>query len=400
MMILSTNNRIPDLANAVFLTLALLFAMAACSNDTDSAAPETAPPIQVVTTTSIVADWVENIGGEHVDVFSLVPAGSDPHGFQPGTQDITRIADADLVLSVGVGLEESWLKELVKNAARNPSSIVELGEIVEPIEFAESHAEEVELLEELNHIVHEVEEGAITPEAGLEEIEELLAGAEDDEDEPVVMAREILASFETGQMEAPDAIEAIEGLTAEGEEEHGGHGHGTEDPHFWFDPIRVKIAVDDIAARLSGLDPDRSSAYSANASAYNARLDELHAWTDEQVSLVPEERRLLLTSHDSLGYFANLYGFEVIGIILGVTTEAEPSAVHLADLIEEVKEEGAPAVFGETTVSERLAIAVAEESGAKFIRLYSGAIGNEGSGAETYLKMARTNVNRIVEALK
>ena len=304
------------------------------------------------------------------------------------------------MLSVGLGLEGSWLKELVENAARNPSSIVELAEIIEPIEFAESHIEEVELLEELSHIVHEVEEDAITPEAGLEEIEELLASAEGNEDEPAAMAREILASFETGQMEARDAIEAIEGLTAEGEEEHEGHGHGIEDPHFWFDPIRVKIAVDEIAARLSGLDPDRSSAYSANASAYNARLDELHAWTDEQVSLVPEGRRLLLTSHDSLGYFANLYGFEVIGIILGVTTEAEPSAVHLADLIEEVEEEGAPAVFGETTVSERLAIAVAEESGAKFVRLYSGAIGNEGSGAETYLEMVQTNVSRIVEALK
>ena len=400
MMLLSTYSRISDLARAVFLTLTLLFALGACSNDTGSATPDTVTPIRVVATTSIVADWVENIGGEHVDVFSLVPAGSDPHGFQPGARDITRIADADLVLSIGLGLEGSWLKELVENAARNPSSIVELAEIIEPIEFAESHVAEVEVVEELSHIVHEVEEGAIAPEAGLEEIEKLLAGAEGNEDEPAAMAREILASFETGQMEARDAIEAIEGLTAEGEEEHEGHGHGIEDPHFWFDPIRVKIAVDEIAARLSGLDPDRSSAYSANASAYNARLDELHAWTDEQVSLVPEGRRLLLTSHDSLGYFANLYGFEVIGIILGVTTEAEPSAVHLADLIEEVEEEGAPAVFGETTVSERLAIAVAEESGAKFVRLYSGAIGNEGSGAETYLEMVQTNVSRIVEALK
>ena len=400
MMLLSTYNRISDLARAVFLTLTLLFALGACSNDTGSATPDTATPIQVVATTSIVADWVENIGGEHVDVFSLVPAGSDPHGFQPGAQDIARIADADLVLSIGLGLEGSWLKELVENAARNPSSIVELAEIIEPIEFAESHVEEVEVVEELSHIVHEVEEGAIAPEAGLEEIEELLAGAEGHEDEPAATTREILASFETGQMEALDAIEAIEGLTAEGEEEHEGHGHGIEDPHFWFDPIRVKIAVDEIAARLSGLDPDRSSAYSANASAYNARLDELHAWTNEQVSLVPEERRLLLTSHDSLGYFANLYGFEVIGIILGVTTEAEPSAVHLADLIDEAEEEGAPAVFGETTVSERLAIAVAEESGAKLVRLYSGAIGNEGSGAETYLEMVQTNVSRIVEALK
>ena len=120
----------------------------------------------------------------------------------------------------------------------------------------------------------------------------------------------------------------------------------------------------------------------------------------DQVDVVPEEHRLLLTSHDSLGYFANLYGFEVIGAILGVNTEREPSAADLADLVEEVEEEGIPAVFGETTVSERLANAIAEESGATLVRLYSGALGDEDSGAATYIDMVRTNVERIVEALR
>ena len=116
--------------------------------------------------------------------------------------------------------------------------------------------------------------------------------------------------------------------------------------------------------------------------------------------MVPEERRLLLTSHDSLGYFANLYGFEVIGVILGVGTEKEPSAADLVDLVEEVEEEGVSAVFGETTVSERLANTIAEESGAKLVRLYSGALGDENSGAATYIDLVRTNVERIVEALR
>ena len=420
-MIPSTNNRIPKQARAALLALALLFALGACSNDAGGAGSE----VSVVTTTSIAADWVENIGGEHVDVFSIVPAGGDPHGFQPGVRDVARIADADLVLSVGLGLEGSWLKELVENAARDSSSIVELGEGIDPIEFSEGHAEDVEFLEELSHIVHEVEEGEITPEVGLEEVKDLLTGAEEgeegedhadeggeedegeeeekghgDEDEPAAMAFEILNAFEAGQMDAADAIEALEGLTAEGEEQHDDHGHGVEDPHFWFDPLRVKIAVDDIAARLSALDPDRAAVYGANASAYNARLDELHAWTLEQVGVVPEEHRLLLTSHDSLGYFANLYGFEVIGVILGVSTEREPSAEDLEDLVDEVEEEGVPAVFGETTVSERLANTIAEETGAKLVRLYSGALGGEGSGAETYIEMVRTNVSRIVGALR
>ena len=132
------------------------------------------------------------------------------------------------------------------------------------------------------------------------------------------MAGEIIERYESGELTVEEALEALEGLGEEGEEEHEDHGHGEEDPHFWFDPLRVKVAVDDIAARLSAMDPDRAAVYNANASAYNVRLDELHAWTLEQVEVVPEEHRLLLTSHDSLGYFANLYGFEVIGVILGL----------------------------------------------------------------------------------
>ena len=81
------------------------------------------------------------------------------------------------------------------------------------------------------------------------------------------------------------------------------------------------------SARLTDARPgSRRTSIDANASAYNARLDELHSWTESQVEAVPEDRRLLVTSHDSLGYFANLYGFEVVGVILSITTEVEPSA--------------------------------------------------------------------------
>ena len=422
-MILSPNKGKSYLAKPAILTLALLLALGACSDDDGNAARTTATspansasgstpaapqssPIRVVTTTNIMADLVENIGVDHVDVFSVVPVGADPHSFQPGARDVSRIADADLVLSVGLGLEGSWLKELLQNAARDPSTIVEIGDVVDPIEFAESHADEVAILEELSHVVHEMEEGEIGPEEGLEEIKELLEAFEEEgedhgeEGELPAMLLAIVNQVEDGQMEAGDAIEAIEALTSEGEDEHAGHGHGIHDPHFWFDPLRVKTVVDEIAAHLSTLDPDRGNVYRANASAYNAQLDELHSWTESQVEAVPEDRRLLVTSHDSLGYFANLYGFEVIGVILSITTEVEPSAVSLAELVETVKAHEVSAVFGETTVSERLATSLATEAGAKLVRLYSGSLGTKGSGAETYIEMARTNVSRIAEALK
>ncbi len=325
--------RIAGRTVVLLLALALLSALAGCSDgdgapraDSTAAGAEPPTPIRVVVTTSIVADWVASVGGDHVEVFSIVPVGADPHGFQPGARDVAKVADADLVLSVGLGLEQSWLRDLLQNAARDPGAIVELGQVIDPIEFAETEAE---------------------------------AG-----------------------------------------EEHDDHGHGLHDPHFWFDPLRVKLVVSDIAARLAALDPGRADAYRANADAYNARLDALHAWTEEQVGAIPAERRLLVTSHDSLGYFAERYGFEVIGVILSITTEVEPSAAALTELSDEIREYGMPAVFGETTVSERLADALATESGAVLVRLYSGSLGTEGSGAETYIEMVRTNVGRVTEALR
>ena len=458
--------RIAGRTMVLIAALALVAALAACSGDDDGdapaataaqetpaataqaqaqAEPEAADPIQVVVTTSIVADWVANVGGDHVEVFSLVPVGADPHAFQPGAQDVAKVADADLVLSIGLGLEESWLLELLENAAQDPHAIVELGEVIEPIEFAASHAEEVELLEESSHVVHEVEEGEIDAATGLAEISDLLDAAEDDhahdeeehddhdeeehddhdeeehddhdeeehddhdeeehddhagEEELHEMVREIIADVEAGAMDAEEAIEEIEHLAEEGEEGHEGHGHGIHDPHFWFDPIRVQVVVSDIADRLSALDPDRADVYRANADAYNAQLDELHAWIEEQVGAVPVERRLLVTSHDSLGYFAARYGFEVVGVILSITTEVEPSAEDLIELTEEIEKYDVPAVFGETTVSERLAESVATESGAALVRLYSGSLGTGGSGAETYIEMLRTNVARVTEALR
>ena len=326
--------------------VALLFLLFACSGDsagpassnavsqTDqtastSAQPET-EPLKVVTTANFIADWVRNIGGDRVEATALLPIGSDSHSFQPGARAVADIANADLVLTVGLNLEAHWLEELVKNAARDPSMVVELADVVEPMEFVE---------------IHDGHEGA--------------ADGHEDEDE-----------------------------------------HGTLDPHFWFDPLRVKKAVWDISARLGVLDPSGAEIYRSNAESYNSKLDELHTWTLEQVAQVPEERRLLVTSHDSLGYFANLYGFRVLGAILSTATEAEPSADDIAALSQKVENYGVPAVFGEITISERLASAVASESGAKLVRLHSESLGHEGSGAETYLDMMRTNVTNIVEGLK
>ena len=186
------------------------------------------------------------------------------------------------------------------------------------------------------------------------------------------------------------------------EEEDGhDHAHGDLDPHFWFDPLRVRSAVNDIAARLSALDPAGAALYEGNASAYISELAELHSWIEGQVATVPEDNRLLVTSHDSFQYFATRYGFEVVGAILPLTTETEPTAQDLAALVETIEHEGAKVIFGENIHSDRLAKRIAEETGAEVVgSLYTGSLSEPGGEAGSYIDMMRFNVNTIVEALR
>ena len=186
-----------------------------------------------------------------------------------------------------------------------------------------------------------------------------------------------------------------------GHEEEGGHGHGELDPHFWFDPLRVKQAVNAIADELSARDPAGAASYRDNADAYNRELDELHAWIEQEVGQLPVERRLLVTSHDAFQYFAVRYDFEVVGAILPVTTEVEPTAQDLEELIETIEHENAPAIFTEKSHSARLAQRIAEETGAELIGgLYTGSLGEAGGEAGNYLDLMRYNVRTIVEALR
>ena len=188
----------------------------------------------------------------------------------------------------------------------------------------------------------------------------------------------------------------------EGEDEHGhDHAHGEQDPHFWFDPVRVQQAVNVIAAQLSTVDSDGQTAYRENAAAYNRELDDLHAWITEQVSVLPDDHRVLVTSHDAYQYYAQRYGFEIVGTIFPLSTEVEPSARDLAMLAELIEHEGVPAVFGETTHSDRMLRRIAEETGATIISgLYSGSLGEPGGEAGNYLDMMRFNTTTIVEGLK
>jgi ABC-type Zn uptake system ZnuABC Zn-binding protein ZnuA len=173
------------------------------------------------------------------------------------------------------------------------------------------------------------------------------------------------------------------------------------DPHMWLDPNLVVTYVENIRDGLIQIDPEGAETYKSNADAYIAQLKGLDAWTVEQVNTIPPERRLLVTNHEAVGYFAERYGFEVAGsVIPSFSSNAAPSAQEMASLIDEVKKLNAPAIFLDTADNNTLAQQIAGETSVRIVdNLHLESL-TEGAPAATYIDMMKYNVSRIVEALK
>ncbi len=181
------------------------------------------------------------------------------------------------------------------------------------------------------------------------------------------------------------------------------HSHRHEgDPHFWFDPTLVVKYVENIRDGLVAADPQGKDIYTANAAAYIVQLNELDGWINSQVEQIPAERRLLVTDHHTFGYFADRYGFTIVGVIVpSFSSGASPSAQELARLIDQIKNMDAPAIFLESSSSPQLAQQIAAESGVKVVtNLYTHSITEPEGEAPTYLDMMKHNVQVIVAALK
>jgi zinc/manganese transport system substrate-binding protein len=170
------------------------------------------------------------------------------------------------------------------------------------------------------------------------------------------------------------------------------------DPHWWQDPRNAEAAVAAIRAALARANPPAAPVYARNARAYLARLRRLDAGIAACIRRVPPAQRKLVTDHDAFGSFARRYGIAVIGAVIPAqTTEAQPSARAVADLIATIRRERVRAVFPERSVSAKLAEAIARETGASAAyRLYGDALGPPGSDGATYLAMERHNADAMV----
>ncbi|MGH9139181.1 MAG: metal ABC transporter substrate-binding protein [Acidimicrobiales bacterium] len=185
--------------------------------------------------------------------------------------------------------------------------------------------------------------------------------------------------------------------TGHAEDEHG--EHGGDDPHVWFDPTLVIEAAPVIGDALVAAGADEAETAGCVA-ALTESLGDLDAEVAEILSVVPAERRLLVTNHDALGYFARHYGFEILGSVLpGSSTLSEASPAELAELSTDIEEAGVPAIFAEALESADEATALADRLGVEVVALYTDSLGEEGSGAETYIDLMRFDAAAIAGAL-
>lgn len=316
--------------------------------------------LNVLATTTIIADVARSIGGDLVDVDALVPPNADVHAFEPAPTDAARLAAADVVLVSGAGLE-AFLGSLLRNAAGPEPVIVSHGVPVLAFGAHEGDHTNADSSESAQDNAHTRPEmiGLLGVDADCEEND-----------------------HEDGEAEAE-------------------HEHSACDPHVWTDPTNVMIWADNIAAAFAAADPANAEVYTANAAAYKAQLAALDAEIMALVETLPEERRVLVTNHEFMGYFAAHYGFELVGVVIsGGSTLSEPDPRSLAALSEVIHAEGVPAIFAEISANPQLAEVVASETGAAVVTtIYSDSLSEADGPASTYLEYLRYNAEVIVSAL-
>jgi zinc/manganese transport system substrate-binding protein len=299
------------------VVLVLAIALAACQ--------PTSPPggaggkLKVVVTFSILGDLVQNVGGDRVELHTLVASGMDTHTFDPRPLDGAALADAAVVFENGLGFEP-WFDKLFRASGSGALRVI-------------------------------VTDG--------------------------ILPRTMAAG------------------------EHGDAGGGV-DPHAWHDVTNAMHMVERIRDGLAQADPANATTYQANAESYLGQLKELDGWIQAQVATLAPERRKLVTTHDTFGYYAARYGFEVVGTALGsLSTEvADPSAGEIAALVQAIRSAGVPAVFAENVANPRLMQQIAAEAGVTLgPALYTDALGQTGTEGDTYIRMERYNTGAIVSAL-
>lgn len=292
--------------------------------------------LATVASFSILGDLVKNVGGDRIEVKTLVGPNGDGHVYEPTPADAKAVSAAKILFINGLGFE-GWMDRLVQ-ASGSKATIVNASNGVTPI-----------------------------------------ASEEEEEEE--------------GHGHAKGEKHAHE------KHAHEGHDHGENDPHAFQSIPNAKIYVANIRDGLIAADPAGKEAYEANATAYLAKLDALDGEVRAAIQAIPEKQRKIITSHDAFGYFGKAYGFAFIAP-QGISTESEATAKDVARLIRQIKADKVKAVFVENITDRRLIDRIAKETGVVVGgELFSDALSPPDGPAPTYIDMFHHNIRTLSAAL-
>jgi zinc/manganese transport system substrate-binding protein len=278
---------------------------------------ESASQPTIVVSTPVLGALVSDLVGDAAEVAVVMPNGVDPHDFQPSAKQIASLSDADLIVENGLGLE-SGLLTAIDNARKDGT----------PVFTATDHV----ALREGGAHAHGDEEHA------------------DDEHD---------GDDHAGQDHADDE-----------------HAEG-DDPHIWMDPLAMRAAM---AALAPVIEAELAIEVSDRADALTTRLDDLDARVRETLAAIPDQRRRVVSGHESMGYFADRYDLEIVGVLLpSLTSQAQVSARNLAELRARIQDAGVDVIFDEAGTPSGVADAVARETGARVVQLGTHTLPEDGS---------------------
>jgi zinc transport system substrate-binding protein len=296
--------------------------------------------IKIVTTLFPQYDFARQIAGDKAEVALLLPPGAESHSFEPTPSDIITINKADIFIYTGKYMEP-WAEKIIQSTDSDTINILDVSNGITL--FKEDHEHDEEEHDEDEH-------------------------TEDDIDNS---------------------------------EEHGGDGHNHEyDPHIWTSPVIAKKMVDNIAASLCYVDSENASYYKSNAEKYKKQLDELDAEFNEIVN-TGVRNKIYFGGRFALHYFTEEYGLEHESAYDNCSSETEPSAHDIAQIIDEIKEHKIPVIYYEELTDPKVSRSISEDTGAEMLLFHSchNISKEDFEKGVTYLDIMKQNAENLKKGL-
>ncbi len=331
----------------IALAIAIASSISACtiSAPTNTATTTTSAAVSpknenlplVVATNSVACALAKQIAGDTINLKCLIEAGTDPHVYQSKPDDRKAIDSAKLVLYGGYNFEPSLIKLIQASSNTAPKIAVNEVAVTIPLMSEEGH----------NHDHDKKQTKDAKPEKS--------------EQKSVKIA----------------------------------------DPHVWNNAQNGIKITQLISKSLSSLRPDHGETYAKNTAKIVSELEQIDTWIKIQIATIPEISRKLVTTHESLGYYAQAYGIPVEVALNGISTEEQPTPTRVKELVEVIKTSKVPTIFAEVSINPKLITTIAKEANVKVSEreLYADGLGAKGSEAETYAGMLIANTRTIVEGL-